>query len=95
MEQKYCCNHLLKEWKAVKSMTDHTEMKTYELCQRYNDSGIDKIIIFDLSQEEEEHERIFEQSKLSIATLISKYVRVKILIVLRILRNYFMQAVCK
>lgn len=59
MEQKNIVATIyLKNGKAVKSMTDHTEIENvYELCQRYNDSGIDKIIIFDLSQEEEEHEK--------------------------------------
>ena len=29
----------------------------YNLCQLYNDSGIDKIIIFDLSTDDDEHEK--------------------------------------
>ena len=48
----------LKEGKAVSSLTDHTV--TYEdvneLARLYNDSGIDKIIIFDLSSDDDEHE---------------------------------------
>ena len=48
----------LKEGKAVTSLTDHTV--TYEdvneLARLYNDSGIDKIIIFDLSSDDDEHE---------------------------------------
>lgn len=47
----------LKDGKAVKSFQDYTELEdVYELCQRYNDSGIDKIIIFDLSTDDDEHE---------------------------------------
>ena len=48
----------LKNGKAVKSTTDFTVVgDVYELCQLYNDSGVDKIIIFDLSTEDEEHEK--------------------------------------
>ena len=40
----------LKNGQAVKSASDMTVMgDVYNLCQLYNDSGIDKIIIFDLS----------------------------------------------
>ena len=48
----------LKDGKAVKSPTDFTEFEdVYALCQLYNDSGIDKIIIFDLSTDDDEHEK--------------------------------------
>lgn len=48
----------LKDGKAVKSMKDFTEIEDiYQLCQMYNDSGIDKIVIFDLSTSDEEHEK--------------------------------------
>ena len=49
MEQKNIVATLyLKEGKAVRSMTDFTPVDdVYQLCQLYNDSGIDKIIIFD------------------------------------------------
>lgn len=48
----------LKNGKAVKSPKDDTELgNVYELCQRYNGSGIDKMIIFDLSDDEDEHEQ--------------------------------------
>lgn len=48
----------LKNGQAVKSATDETplSMNPLELCEQYNDSGIDKIIIFDLSNEEDEHQ---------------------------------------
>ena len=47
----------LKNGKAVRSMTDFTEIEdVYELVQLYNDSGIDKIVIFDLSTNDDEHE---------------------------------------
>ena len=49
----------LKDEKAVKSLTDHTvtDENVIELAKLYNDSGIDKIIIFDLSSDDDEHER--------------------------------------
>ena len=48
----------LKDGKAVKSFKDFTEIDdVYQLCQLYNDSGIDKIIIFDLSTSDDEHEK--------------------------------------
>ncbi len=59
MEQKNIVATLyLKDGKAVKSRTDHRQTDDiYDLCRLYNDSGIDKIIIFDLSDEDEEHEK--------------------------------------
>lgn len=59
MEQKNIVATLyLKNGKAVKSFNDHSEIdNVYDLCQIYNDSGIDKIIIFDLSDDEIEHEK--------------------------------------
>ena len=49
----------LKDTKAVASLTDHTvtHEDVIELAKLYNDSGIDKIIIFDLSSDDDEHER--------------------------------------
>lgn len=48
----------LKDGKAVRSRTDHTEIENvYELAQLYNDSGIDKIMIFDLSTDDDEQEK--------------------------------------
>ena len=48
----------LKDGKAVKSTTDFTEIEdVYELCQMYNDSGVDKIVILDLSTSDDEHEK--------------------------------------
>lgn len=48
----------LKNGQAVKSSTDFTVIgDVYSLCQLYNDSGIDKIIIFDLSTDDDEHEK--------------------------------------
>ncbi len=48
----------LKDGKAVRSRTDHTEIENvYELTQFYNDSGIEKILIFDLSTDDDEHEK--------------------------------------
>ena len=48
----------LKDGKAVKSTNDFTEIEdVYQLCQMYNDSGIDKIVILDLSTSDDEHEK--------------------------------------
>ena len=48
----------LKDGQAVKSADDFTVVgDVYELCRLYNDSGIDKIIIFDLSTDDDEHEK--------------------------------------
>ena len=48
----------LKDGKAVKSTQDFTEIEdVYQLCQMYNDSGIDKIVILDLSTDDDEHEK--------------------------------------
>ena len=48
----------LKNGKAVKSKTDFTEIEdVYQLCQMYNDSGVDKIVILDLSSDDDEHEK--------------------------------------
>jgi phosphoribosyl-ATP pyrophosphohydrolase/phosphoribosyl-AMP cyclohydrolase len=59
MEQKNIVATLyLRDGKAVKSKDDFTEIyDVYQLCQLYNDSGIDKIVIFDLSTSDEEHEK--------------------------------------
>lgn len=47
----------LKDGTAVRSPKDHSELgNVYELCELYNDSGIDKLIIFDLSEDDDEHE---------------------------------------
>ncbi len=57
MEQKNIVATLyLKSGKAVRSFDDFTEIENvYDLCRLYNDSGIDKIIIFDLSTDDDEH----------------------------------------
>ena len=47
----------LKNGKAVKSIDNLEELEdTRNLIKLYNDSGIDKILIYDLSTEDEEHE---------------------------------------
>ncbi len=48
----------LKNGQAVAGLTDFTptELSVIELAKLYNDSGIDKIILFDLSEDDEEHE---------------------------------------
>jgi len=59
MEQKNIVATLyLKDGKAVRSMTDFTPIDdVYQLCRLYNDSGIDKIIIFDLSTSDDEKDK--------------------------------------
>ena len=49
----------IKDGKPVKNNRDLTpigELRTY--AKLYNDSGIDKIFVFDLSDDDEEHERV-------------------------------------
>lgn len=59
MEQKNIVATIyLKNGQAVKSIDDPTPMPdVIELARLYNDSGIDKIIVFDLSDDDEEHEK--------------------------------------
>ena len=60
MEQKNIVATIyLKDGRAVKSMKDFTpvDFDIYELCRLYNDSGVDKIMIFDLSTDDDEHEK--------------------------------------
>ena len=49
----------LKNGKAVTSTKNFTELEVdvYELCQMYNDSGIDKLVVLDLSTNDDEHEK--------------------------------------
>ncbi len=60
--RKAVCKNLvatlyLKNGKAVKSIDNLEELEdTKNLIKLYNDSGIDKILIYDLSTEDEEHE---------------------------------------
>lgn len=59
MEQKNIVATIyLKDGKAVKSREDLTPYEDFiELAKLYNDSGIDKILILDLSTDDDEHER--------------------------------------
>lgn len=59
MEQKILAATLyLKDGRAVKGPKDHTEAGDLRyLAKSYNDGGIDKIFIFDLSTEDIEHEK--------------------------------------
>lgn len=59
MEQKNIVATIyLKNGQAVKGIHDFTPVQNvYELARLYNDSGIDKIVIFDLSDDDEEHEK--------------------------------------
>ena len=60
MEQKNIVSVIyLKNGNAVRGINDFTIVyeNVIELAKLYNDSGIDKIMIFDLSADDEEHER--------------------------------------
>ncbi|MGN0350547.1 MAG: bifunctional phosphoribosyl-AMP cyclohydrolase/phosphoribosyl-ATP diphosphatase HisIE [Roseburia sp.] len=59
MEQKnIVATIFLKNGMAVKSAEDMTVVgDVIHLAKLYNDSGIDKIIVFDLSEDDEEHEK--------------------------------------
>ena len=87
----------LKNGQAVKGMDNFEPMgwDVISLARLYNDSGIDKIIIFDLSEDDEEHEKIFKRSKTSIVMLRSKSVPAGISAVLKMLRSLFMPDVCR
>ncbi len=97
MEQKNIVATLyLKEGKAVRSMTDFTPVDdVYQLCQLYNDSGIDKIIIFDLSTSDDEHEKNINTIK-----NINRNIEIKVcaggnINRLEDVKNFFMQDVCR
>lgn len=46
----------IKNGQAVKSRSDHTPAgDVFEAAKKYNDCGVDKILFFDLSDDEEEH----------------------------------------
>ena len=67
MEQKNIVATIyLKNGQAVKGMDDHTLLveDVFALARLYNDSGIDKIIIFDLSEDDEEHEKNIQTIKI-------------------------------
>ncbi|MBO5524620.1 MAG: tRNA-dihydrouridine synthase, partial [Roseburia sp.] len=59
MEQKNVVATIyLKNGQAVKGREDATPLEdVILLAKRYNDSGIDKIIVLDLSEDDEEHEK--------------------------------------
>lgn len=59
MEQKNIVATIyLKDGQAVKGREDTTPLEdVILLAKRYNDSGIDKIIVLDLSEDDEEHEK--------------------------------------
>ncbi len=66
MEQKNVVATIyLKNGNAVKGIDNFEPMtdNVIELARMYNDSGIDKIIIFDLSDDDEEHEKNIQTIK--------------------------------
>ncbi len=58
VEEKFLLASIfIKDGKAVMSKDDHTECGDLkDLAVRFNDSGVDRIIIFDLSDDDDEHE---------------------------------------
>ena len=67
----------LRDGLAYKNATDTTGgMDVLELAQKYDDSGIDKIICFDLSNDDDEHEKnilAIREINRSIDAVPSKY----------------------
>ena len=65
MEQKNIVATIyLKDGRAVKSSSDHSpDGDIFERAKIYNDCGIDKIYIFDLSEDDEEHEKNLQTIK--------------------------------
>ena len=81
----------LKDGKAVKSLNDFTEIENvYDLCQMYNDSGIDKIVIFDLSTSDDEHEKNVNTIKNINRNLEIKFVPQATLTAWKISRSFCM-----
>lgn len=76
MEQKNIVATIyLKNGQAVKGFDDHELLveDVFALARLYNDSGIDKIIIFDLSDDDEEHEKNIQTIK-----IINRNVEIKV-----------------
>jgi len=75
MEQKNIVAVIyLKDGQAVKGMEDFTPLEdVILLAKRYNDSGIDKIIVLDLSEDDEEHEK-----NISVIRNINRNVEIKV-----------------
>ena len=87
----------LKNGQAVKGMDNFEPMgwDVISLARLYNDSGIDKIIIFDLSDDDEEHEKNIHTIK-----NINRNVEIKVCAgetsaALRMSRNLFMPDACR
>lgn len=78
MEQKNIVATIyLKDGQAVKGLNNFEPVEgvtdVFELARLYNDSGIDKIIIFDLSDDDEEHEKNIHTIK-----IINRNVEIKV-----------------
>lgn len=75
MEQKNIVATIyLKDGQAVKGIEDFTPLEdVILLAKRYNDSGIDKIIVLDLSEDDEEHEK-----NISVIRNINRNVEIKV-----------------
>lgn len=75
MEQKNIVATLyLKNGNVIRSQSDDTEIADIDaLCRACNDSGIDKIILFDLSKDEDEHEK-----NLNLIKLLNRNLEIKV-----------------
>ena len=86
----------LKDGKAIKARDNYEEYPdVIELAKLYNDSGIDKIMIFDLSTTDEEHERNIQVIRNINRNIESKSVQAVTLTVWRTLRSSSMPDVFK
>lgn len=87
----------IKNGQAVKGMDNFEPMgwDVISLARLYNDSGIDKIIIFDLSDDDEEHEKNIHTIKISTAMSRSKSAQVETSAALRMSRSLFMPDACR
>lgn len=86
----------LKDGKAIKARDNYEEYPdVIELAKLYNDSGIDKIMIFDLSTTDEEHERNIQVIRNINRNIETKSVQAVTLTVWRTLRSSSMPDVFK
>lgn len=92
MEQKNIVATIyLKDGQAVKGIDNFEPLDdVIQLARLYNDSGIDKIIIFDLSDDDEEHEKNIHTIKNINRNVEIKVCAITTLTVWRISRNLFM-----
>ena len=86
----------LKDGKAIKARDNYEEYPdVIELAKLYNDSGIDKIMIFDRPQQMKSMSATYRLSSISTVILKSKSVQAVTLTVWRTLRSSSMPDVFK